>query len=97
MAQGSRMRVEIYCAQDSDKSNFGRLFAKKEEIESRFPNEEVSWEPLQDALAGRVAVYRAYDKAQVSQDMPARRELFEWIGQNLTRFRDIARQYLVES
>jgi Domain of unknown function (DUF4268) len=62
------MRVEIYCSQDLDKNHFNQLASSKEEIQSKFPDDQISWEPLEGAVASRVAVYRSYDKAQVVQD-----------------------------
>lgn len=96
MAQGSRLRVEIYCSNDPDKRLFQKLHAHKDEIEARFSGEEVSWEPLEDASASRVAVYRPYDKEQATEDTPHRRELFAWVAKNLTTFRAVAKQYLVD-
>lgn len=94
MATGSRMRVEIYCSNDPDKSIFQTLLSRKSEIESLFPEETLSWEPLEDARASRVGVYRAYDKEAVSEDTEARRELFGWIEKNLSRFRRVVGRVL---
>jgi hypothetical protein len=96
MAQGSRMRVEIYCSNDPDKQLFQSLFAHKDEIEQRFPGEVVSWERLDDAAASRVAVYRPYDKEQAAEDTPYRKELYAWTAKNLSTFRAVAKQYLVD-
>jgi hypothetical protein len=96
MAQKSRIRVEIYCSGDTEKQSFQRLFAHKDEIEARLPGEEVSWERLDGAAASRVAVYRPYDKELAADDTPHRRELYAWISKNLTTFRTIAKQFLVE-
>lgn len=94
MAMGSRMRVEIYCGNDRDKSLFRALQAHKLNIEALFPDENVSWEPLEDAYASRVAVYKPYDKDAVSDDTPQRREMFAWIDKNVSRFREVVRKYL---
>ena len=96
MAHGSRMRVEIYCSRDPEKQQFQLLSSHKQDIESHFPGEAVSWEPLEDAAASRVAVYKDYDKQQASDDTPHRRELFVWIGKHVGTFRAIAKQYLVD-
>lgn len=96
MAQGSRIRVEIYCSNDPDKRLFQRLFTHKDEIEARFSGEEVSWEPLEGASASRVAVYRPYDKEQATEETPHRRELYAWIAKNLTIVRAVAKQHLVD-
>lgn len=93
MAMKSRMRVEIYC-NDKDKGVFEALQDHKDEIESLFPDETVSWERLEDAIASRVAVYRPYDRDLVSDDSPDRRDLFAWIEKNMSRFREVARKYL---
>jgi len=95
MAQGSRIRVEIYCSNDSDKQIFETLFARQAEIEKRLDGENVSWERLDDSRASRVAVYRNYDKEQAASDTPHRKELFSWIGNRLSVMRDIAKQYLI--
>lgn len=94
MAMGSRMRVEIYCGNDRDKSLFKALHSHKTEVEAIFPDETVSWEPLEDAYASRVAVYRPYVKEAVAEDTEERHELFGWIEKNLSRFREVARKYL---
>lgn len=96
MAQGTRMRVEIYCSNDGDKVLFDSLYAQREVIEAQFPGEDVSWERLEDATASRVAVYRPYDKQQAASDTPHRRELYAWIAKQLTAFRAIARRHLVD-
>jgi len=97
MAHGSRMRVEIYLNNDQDKQSFQRLFAQKEEIEGRLPDELVSWERLDNAAASRVAVYRPYEKEQVVDDTPYRRELYDWIAKNLVALRAVAKEILVEA
>lgn len=97
MAQGSKMRVEIYCSNDGDKKLYDKLLAHKIEIENSLPDEQVSWERLEDATASRVAVYRPYDKELVADDTSDRRDLFAWISKNLTPMRSIAKQYLVDS
>ena len=96
MAQGSRLRVEIYLANDPEKVLFDRLFADKAAVEARFPEETVSWERLDDAAASRVAVYRPYDKQFASEDTPHRRELFAWIAKQLGTFRAVAKELLVD-
>jgi hypothetical protein len=96
MAQGSRIRVEIYCSSDPDKQLFQALFAHKDEIEAKFPGETISWERLEDASSSRVAIYRPYDKDQVGDDTPYRTELYAWISKNLGTFRALAKQYLVD-
>lgn len=96
MAQASRIRVEIYCTNDSDKQLFEAVSLHKNAVESRFPGEVISWERLDDALASRIAVYHPYDKEQVADETPYRKELFQWISKNLGEFRSIAKQYLVE-
>jgi hypothetical protein len=94
MSKHSRIRVEIYCYHDSDKKLYKQLEAHKAEMEQTFPGEQVSWEPLEAKAASRVAVYRSYSKEEVSEDTPARAELFSWIGQQLTKFRGVAQKYL---
>jgi hypothetical protein len=95
MAQGSRIRVEIWIRDDSDKEIFETLFAKKVEIEKRLEGETVSWERLDDSKASRIAVYRNYDKEQAASETQHRRELFSWIGKRLTEMREIAKKHLI--
>ncbi len=96
MAQGSRMRVEIYCSNDPDKILFEKLYAQRQEIQGKLQGEEVQWERLDGAAASRVAVYRPYDKEQVSEDSAQRTELYGWISKELTSLRAIAQRYLVD-
>ena len=95
MASGSRIRVEIYMSQDTDKALFNRLMSHRAEIARKFPGEEVSWERLDGKIASRMAVYREYDKKKCSEAGPARDELFEWMSKQLIECRELARRYLV--
>jgi hypothetical protein len=97
MAQGSRMRVEIYIYSDPDKQLFQKLVHHKDEIEAAFPDEELSWEELEGAAASRVAVYRPYEKEQVADDTPYRRELYDWIAKNLVALRAVAKELLLDA
>ncbi len=45
--------------------------AHKDITEARFPSEEVSREPLEDAPASRVAVYCPYDKGAGRRELAA--------------------------
>jgi hypothetical protein len=96
MAQGSRMRVEIYCADDPDKARYARLAAHKDAIESMFAEEQVSWEPLEGKLASRIAVYRPYNKEAISAPSSERDDLYKWITKHLLVCRQVARQHLVQ-
>lgn len=96
MAQGSRMRVEIYCSSDPDKVQFDKLYAQRQEIQSKLQGEDVQWERLDGAAASRVAVYRPYDKEQVGEDTPQRTELYAWISKHLTTLRAVAKKFLVD-
>jgi hypothetical protein len=92
MALGSRMRVEIYFSHDDEKKFYRLLESKKSEIENLFIDEKVSWEPLEDAAASRVAVYKPYERDEVSDDTSQRAALFEWIEKNVTRFREVVKK-----
>lgn len=94
MAMGSRIRVEIYCSHDNDKRLHKQLLSHRAEIENAFPGEQVSWEPLEDSAASRVAVYRSYNKDEVTEDTPERADLFSWIETQVVKFREIAKKYL---
>lgn len=97
MAKDSRMRVEIYCSNDSDKRQFDLLFSHKAAIEVHFPGETISWEKLDGNAASRIALYRPYEKDKATDDTPHRKELFEWISKRVTIFRAIARQFLIDA
>jgi hypothetical protein len=94
MALGSRMRVEIYFSNDREKKLYRVFESKKAEIERLFADEQMSWEPLEDAAASRIAVYRPYDKEEVSDDTPQRTELFGWIEKNMSRFRELTKKHV---
>lgn len=96
MAQGSRIRVEIYLSDDRAKRRFDHLYNHRSEIEAQLPGEEVSWERLEDAVAARVAVYRDYNKPTVADDTPDRRALFDWITNRLIVMRDVAKRRLID-
>ena len=95
MALGSRIRVEIWCPDDSDKQMFDTLFGNRAEIEKKLGGETVSWERLDGSRSSRVAVYKNYDKEQAASDTPHRRDIFSWVGSQLSAMREIAKQYLV--
>lgn len=95
-AQGSRLRVEIYLSSDAAKSQFDRLLKHRTAIESQLPEEKVEWERLEDARASRVAVYRLYETASLSEATPEREQTFAWIARNMAVLRDVARRHLVE-
>lgn len=97
MAQGSRIRVEIYFPDDEDKVLFNTMHNNKAEIESRFMNDTIQWEKLEAAKASRIAVYRDYDKTQCSVDSQERIDLFKWISDNLFRLREIAQDIFVKN
>lgn len=96
MAMGSRIRVEIFIYSDPEKIIFDSLIPKKNEIDALFPDETVSWERLDDGAASRVAVYRPYDRDEVSRESPARTALYEWIEKNLVRFREVSQKFLLK-
>jgi hypothetical protein len=97
MAADSRMRVEIYLSSQAAKSQFDYVAQHKDSIQALFPDEPVSWERLDGAVAARIAVYRDYDKAGVTTDTDERRQLFSWIASRLTALRSVAKQYVVDA
>lgn len=96
MAQGSRIRVEIYLSDERAKRRFDQLHAHRPDIEAELTPDTVSWERLEDAVAARVAVYRDYDKSAVSDATAERRALFDWIESRLCVMRAVAKRYLVD-
>jgi hypothetical protein len=97
MAQGSRIRVEIYFPNDEDKKHFDKLANSKDKIENMLQRQEVSWERLDGAKASRFAVYRSYDKEKCSSDSPQRSEIYKWISEMLFVLREIAEKIFVKN
>lgn len=95
MASGSRMRVEVYCADDQEKQQFDTLRSHAAEVESLFAGETVSWERLDGKRASRFAVYRGYDKDACAREGVERDALFEWISKQMLGCREAARRFLV--
>ena len=98
MAQGSRLRVEIYLNHPSSEQNtewYETLINHKSEVEKILEGEYVNWEPLEGARACRVAVYLPYDKEKAEDDSEYRQSLFSWISKNAKSMREIAKKYLV--
>jgi len=57
MAQGARIRVEIYLGYSEREKNiewYDLLFENKNDIKDRFINEKVIWEALKDDTSSRV-------------------------------------------
>ena len=94
MAMNSRMRVELYFADDRDKRMFDSIYARKSEVEAIFAGEAVSWERLDEGNASRVAIYKAYVKEQVASETAYRKELFEWLEKNISKMRDLAKSII---
>lgn len=97
MAQGARIRVEIYLDHPEPEKNtecYNLLLSNKDEIDAVFINEQVSWEALDDAKSSRVAVYCPYQKELVETDTEARNKLFTWISNNMKIMSKIAKKYL---
>jgi len=97
MAQGSRIRVEIYLSNDEDKKQFDALAMNREKIEDIFKSEELSWERLETAKSSRLAVYRSYDKSKCASDTDERSELYKWISVRLFELRAIAEKIFVKN
>lgn len=95
MAQGSRIRVEIYLPNDEDKKYFDQLMNFKNKIEDKLKGEEISWERLEDAKASRFAVYRSYDKDECSFNSPQRSVIYKWISDRFFDLREIAEKVFV--
>lgn len=97
MAQGSRIRVEIYFPQDEDKKHFDQLLNYKDKIEKKLLGQEISWERLEEAKASRFAVYKCYDKEECSSETQHRNEIYKWISDRLFDLREIAEKIFVKN
>jgi len=82
-ASGNRVRVELYM--DSDPELFQFLVAGKEQIEGEL-GEALSWEPLEDKQASRIAVYR---DGHIYADAATLQDISEWVVDQMVRFRTV--------
>jgi len=99
MAQGSRLRVEIYLNHTLAEQNtewYEALIRNKSDIETMLQGEQINWEPLEGAKASRVAVYLPYEKEKAENNPEYRKTLFAWVNKNVKSMRDIARKYLID-
>lgn len=100
MAKEERLRVEIYLDHSSREQNvewYESLVSHKSDIETILEGEQVSWEPLENRKACRVAVYLSYEKKKAETDHEYRHTiLFPWISKNVEAMRKIAKRYLVD-
>lgn len=99
MAQYSRLRVEVYLAHTSHEQNtlwFETLQERKAEVETLLGDQDVSWEPLNDAISCRIAVYRPYDRKKAIEDAEYRASLYPWLAEQTKVMRRIAKEYIVD-
>lgn len=97
MAQGSRIRVEIYlCHSDQNKNTewYKLLLENKDYINKLFVREEVMYESLDNAKSSRIAVYSPYEKERVETEIEYRYNLFLWINNNIKIMREVANKFL---
>jgi hypothetical protein len=92
----SRAFVSIWLESDLAKEQFDALVGNKATIEAEFSGQRLSWDRADDRVASSVYVERPYDKDKISEATTEREALFSWIAENLTKFRNIAKKYLVE-
>jgi hypothetical protein len=88
--------VSIWLDSETAKKQFDLLFRNRATIEAEFSEEDLSWERKDNKIASCVFVGRPYDREKASDATPEREVLFSWIAKTLTKFRDIAKKYLVE-
>lgn len=81
-AFGDRVRVEFYM--DANDELFQALHGQKDAIELEF-GEHLSWEPLEEKLASRIAIYRT---GSILSSHEALTDIREWAVEMLRRFRD---------
>jgi hypothetical protein len=91
-----RISVSIGLESDLAKEQFDRLVSNKATIEAEFPGQQLSWDRADNRVASSLYVERPYDRDKVSEATPEREALFSWIAESLTRFRNIAKKYLVD-
>lgn len=78
-----RVRVELYM--DAGEAIYPKLLQDKAAIEDEL-GEELSWEPLEERLASRIAVYR---EAKVTDDPASLDSVRGWALDQLVRFRNV--------
>ncbi|MCF8336448.1 MAG: DUF4268 domain-containing protein [Bacteroidales bacterium] len=97
MAQNNQIRVEIYLDNPETEINQKRyqiLLDNKDKVEEALGTKNLSWEPLGNRKASRVAVYRDHDKERVLNDENYKKELFAWLMKHLMIMRKLAREVL---
>ncbi len=99
----SRIFVRIWLEGDTAerqtvKSRFDLLAGYRSSIEPEFLDEDLPlfWERRDDKNCSTVFVARSYDWDNILEATPEREALFLWIARNLTAFRKIAIDYLVD-
>lgn len=97
MAQSNQTRVEIYLDHPETETNqkrYQKLLDNRDKIEEALDTKNLSWEPLGNRKASRVAIYRDHDKERVRNDENYKRELFAWLMKHLMIMRKLARDMM---
>jgi len=97
MAHGDRIRVEIGLNHENPDVNAKRyqvLLDNKEKLEEALGTKNLSWEPLDNKKASRVAIYHDHNKDRVLNDENYKKELFAWLMKHLMIMRKLAREVL---
>ena len=92
----SRISVSIWLESEAAKRQFDLLVGNQANIEAEFGAENLHWDRRDDKKSCGVFVDRPYDKDKISDATPDREALFSWIEGNVTKFRNIAKRYLVD-
>lgn len=93
LAQGGRVRVEIYIDTGDKLRNegiFDELYAQKEEIEAAYGS-ALEWEKLETKRASRIAIYIDGD---IDVDSEKLAEIKKWVVVNLLRMKQVLPPFL---
>jgi len=92
----SRISVSICLESEAAKRQFDVLVGNQANIEADFGAENLHWERRDEKKWSSVFVDHPYDRDKISEATPDREALFSWIEGNVTKFRNIAKRYLVD-
>lgn len=90
----NHIRVEILLEKKETEINEKRyniLLEHKEKLEKALGTKDLSWEPLENKKSSRVAIYREFYKDQALDNEEYKKELFDWLLNNLMKMRELTR------
>jgi hypothetical protein len=93
----SRISVSVWLEGEAAKRQYALFEANKTAIEAEFSGQDLHWAYSDNRNSCGLSVARPCEMDKIVEGTPEREALFPWIAENLTRFRGIAKQYLVDA